>query len=278
MGQCKCELIRRLEEFNLSPNLHYKDGRYDHTLLTAAVESGHEECVEKLLKLNVDVNGKTSDESNALHYISGSYKKWILKKLVAAGIESVKNEKGYTFLHPCVHYLSAKDVDEILNITHPKFDVINECDTEKRTPLHWAAFNYEDERRDVMKVLLDHGANINVQDFGGRTPLIYCAHHGHYDCAELLLERGADKNIKDFRGYDAKHHATHFGHHSIVGLFNGKRTDESTEGIEDQTQLDSSTQVINGTRNMSTQTPPQKIVQAMPVTDNKDTPLPQYKI
>ena len=197
---------------------------------------------------------KTNGGSNALHFINdaGVNYKTILEKLIAAGIKSVKDEEGRTFLHWCVRFLESKEVDEILNITQRlKFDVINECDYEERTPLHWAAYN---GKRDTMEILLDRGANINVQDSAKRTPLIYCAHFGHYDCVKLLLERGADKNIKDSQGFDAKHHATHHKYQSIVELLGGKRS-------------------------MSTQTTPQKIVQAMPVDANdfKDIFPPQYK-
>ena len=46
---------------------------------------------------------------------------------------------------------------------------------------------------DAMKVLLDHGADVNAKEtLRGTTPLMWAADEGHAPAIKLLIERGAD--------------------------------------------------------------------------------------
>jgi len=60
------------------------------------------------------------------------------------------------------------------------------------TPLHYAADNSK-----VVEVLLEHGADLNIRDKYGATPLHDAAENGHPEVVELLLEHGADPNIQN---------------------------------------------------------------------------------
>jgi ankyrin repeat protein len=50
------------------------------------------------------------------------------------------------------------------------------------------------------KELLDHGADINLGDPDGVTPLIIALSNIHWDMGKFLIERGADVNLWDFYG------------------------------------------------------------------------------
>ena len=46
---------------------------------------------------------------------------------------------------------------------------------------------------DAMKVLLDHGADVNAKEtLRGTTPMMWAADEGHAPAIQLLIERGAD--------------------------------------------------------------------------------------
>jgi len=47
---------------------------------------------------------------------------------------------------------------------------------------------------------LNHGANIHATDNDGSTPLHFAAEYGNLEVVKLLLKRGADKNLKDKYG------------------------------------------------------------------------------
>jgi len=64
-------------------------------------------------------------------------------------------------------------------------------------PLHFAANN---GHVDVVRFLLEKGANVNAQDHRGRTPLHLAALDGHVDVVRFLLEKGANVNAQDHRG------------------------------------------------------------------------------
>jgi hypothetical protein len=70
--------------------------------------------------------------------------------------------------------------------------------------------------RDEVKRLLNIGANVNVQDRAGRTPLHYASISGHDDTASYLLERGANPLISDDEGDIALTFAQKGGHNTTA--------------------------------------------------------------
>ena len=59
------------------------------------------------------------------------------------------------------------------------------------TPLYYAAMN---GHKNVVKLLLNKGADPNKANMGGESPLLYAAQNRHIDVAKLLIEGGADPN------------------------------------------------------------------------------------
>ncbi|MBR1915536.1 MAG: ankyrin repeat domain-containing protein, partial [Alphaproteobacteria bacterium] len=58
---------------------------------------------------------------------------------------------------------------------------------------------YEPE---VIKLFLEHGANINGKNKDGETPLhIMAQHRSSYDCLELLIAEGANVDAQDNNGW-----------------------------------------------------------------------------
>ena len=58
-------------------------------------------------------------------------------------------------------------------------------------------------REDVVGILLQNGADVNHRDDYGRTALIWASMEGHKETVQLLLDRGADVNHKNNDGYTA---------------------------------------------------------------------------
>ena len=73
-------------------------------------------------------------------------------------------------------------------------------------------------RVDVMRVLLDAGANPNRSEDRGRcwTPLFYAAYEGRVDALRVLLEAGADVMHVDFSESTALHVAARRGHPAAI--------------------------------------------------------------
>lgn len=58
-------------------------------------------------------------------------------------------------------------------------------------------------RYDVAKLLIEHGADVNLAGNYGQTPLIYASEYRQPDIVKLLLENGADVNARDGKGETA---------------------------------------------------------------------------
>lgn len=56
---------------------------------------------------------------------------------------------------------------------------------------------------DIAKLLIEKGANVNIGDDSGKTPLIMSIIFNKKSHAELLLQHGADKNLKNGNGESA---------------------------------------------------------------------------
>uniref|UniRef100_A0A2K6GI41 Euchromatic histone lysine methyltransferase 1 n=1 Tax=Propithecus coquereli TaxID=379532 RepID=A0A2K6GI41_PROCO len=68
-------------------------------------------------------------------------------------------------------------------------------DAEGSTCLHLAA---KKGHYDVVQYLLSNGQmDVNCQDDGGWTPMIWATEYKHVDLVKLLLSKGSDINIRD---------------------------------------------------------------------------------
>jgi tankyrase len=68
---------------------------------------------------------------------------------------------------------------------------------------------------------LEKGANVNVKNILGVTPLIFASSRGHEDIVSLLLEKGADVNAKTYWGCGQNaplHNACSEGHRDVMLL------------------------------------------------------------
>lgn len=70
----------------------------------------------------------------------------------------------------------------------------------------------------VKTTLAAPGADVNVRDENGSTPLIEAARGGHDDVVQALLVARADVKVKDNRGKTALMYASEGGHNEIVKL------------------------------------------------------------
>lgn len=82
------------------------------------------------------------------------------------------------------------DLEQVRDIVENKNIDVNQM-IDGRTPLHYAADYGQCE---VLRYLLEKGANANVTDKHGITILLAAIWEGHTNCVKLLLEKGANPN------------------------------------------------------------------------------------
>lgn len=71
---------------------------------------------------------------------------------------------------------------------------------------------------DVMSLLLERGADINTRGFGGLTPLMAASENGEFEAARYLIDKGAEINAKDPNGTTALMFAAGFRHPAVIDL------------------------------------------------------------
>ena len=109
---------------------------------------------------------------------------------------------------------------------------VNAKDTYGSTPLDFATLvtNGSNDPR-VYRLLLDRGADPNVQAhgrFGGLTPLHRASQNGRVEVARLLFEHGANVEVKDTRGRTPLDVALEEQHDEIIKILASTVRDEKT--------------------------------------------------
>ncbi|CAG8905457.1 unnamed protein product [Penicillium egyptiacum] len=88
-------------------------------------------------------------------------------------------------------------------------------DNDGWTPVNAASSN---RHLEVVKLLLENGADIGVANNDGWTPLYSAASNCHLEVVKLLLNQGANISVVDKRGCTALHIAAEDGHVDVVKL------------------------------------------------------------
>lgn len=112
---------------------------------------------------------------------------------------------------------------------------INTCTNAGETPLHGAIAAHH---LSMVKLLLDNEANINASLATGQTPLRLAVIKGYGDIVELLLSRGAIVNTRGKTGLTPLHWAALKGHSEIVALLLAHGANVSVQDDAGRTPLD----------------------------------------
>jgi len=120
------------------------------------------------------------------------------------------------------------------------------CRNLDATPLSYAV---KYKHPDVVRLLLERGADPNVSDEDGVTPLLIAAHcgsklinppsepgaEGYVEIVKILLDSGADPNRSSNSGYSPLHAAASFGHLAAVELLIRAGADRNARDIHGTT-------------------------------------------
>ena len=194
------------------PNEASKHG----TPMHIASKNGHQRIVKQLT-----VNGVTEPVSHArtlegqFHVATRSGDIENLQNLIAAGVSpDVLDERGRT---PMLNAIHARRIDVARFLVQEKSDLNFQSSNGKHTPLfatacwdYWEVNNFRQE-------LLIAGADPNICDAKGVSPLIRASKRGvFYSAISQLLYFGADINHRDKHGKSALDYALKSGNKSAA--------------------------------------------------------------
>ncbi|XP_057193058.1 KN motif and ankyrin repeat domain-containing protein 4 isoform X2 [Triplophysa rosa] len=165
------------------------------------------------------VNLSDGNGNMALHYSVSHSNFSVVKLLLDTGLCEVdqQNKAGYTAI--MLASLTAAESPEDMEVAQQLLRMGNinaRASQSGQTALMLAVSH---GRTVMVQVLLDCGADVNIQDRDRSTALMCACEHGHTEIAKLLLERPeCDKSLKDKDGHTALSVAMKASNSEIVDL------------------------------------------------------------
>lgn len=210
------EKVRLLLDAGADPLRTNEEG--DQPLMHAAM-SGSGSLVALMLSRGCDVNHRNIHQWTAIHTAADAGNLEGLCVLLDAGGEvdcrDVRN------VSPLMAALTARRKECALELIRRGADVHAAQSQQHETPLMVAAAN---DAVEVLRALLDKGADPESRDSQGCTPLMHAARSGSVVALGLLLEGGADRNAVDNRGSTALLWASSLRPEISALLLRGPRT------------------------------------------------------
>lgn len=175
------------------PNIPASSG---WTCLHEAARSGNVEIMHNLIEKNSDLDSQDQSGWTALSLASGWGHLEIVKILLDKGADpNVAGHDGWTALHDASGEGHAEIVDTLLKAgaDPERITKIGSAST----AIHCAMDN---SHRNVVKVFLDHGVNLESRNNWGRTLLNHCLTTDDVEIIDRLIESGCNVNSADHIG------------------------------------------------------------------------------
>lgn len=171
-------------------DLNGRDAR-GRTPIMAATHANKPAIVKLLIQAGADINLQDEIKDNPFLYAGAEGRLEVLKLLIDAGADTrITNRFGGTALIPAAERGHVEVVQELLSRTNVKIDHVNN--------LGWTALleavilgDGGPRRTEVVRLLIAAGANVNIPDGRGVTPLSHARQRGYTQMIGLLERAGA---------------------------------------------------------------------------------------
>ena len=177
-------------------NIHFKGGKYGSSSLHMAAQRAKLEVLTFLLQCGSNVNVRNNDGNTPLHLAACNGHFNIVKLLIDNGcdINAVTKVKN-----TALHCAAQSGHFEIVKLLIEKGAALDVTDSKKNTALHFATYQ---EHFEIVKCLLEKGVNVNPVDKDGDTPLHLAIKSDKFsvELVKVLLDYGADFKLKNKNG------------------------------------------------------------------------------
>ena len=175
--------------------------------LFCAVRRNHPDVVKVLIDAGADIETRDEDSLTPLVYAGEKGNLLMVKMLLEAGADVRAADKdGCTCLLDAAIFGHTETVRYLVGLK--EVDLDHKCDF-GWTALFWAV---HENHPDVVEVLIDAGADVEVRDKSALTPLVFASEKGKLPMVKMLVEAGASVCARDHMGRTCFWMAAAFGH------------------------------------------------------------------
>ncbi|KAJ1287932.1 hypothetical protein BS78_02G048800 [Paspalum vaginatum] len=189
-------LMHQLLKRGIDPN---ESDNYWHTALHVAASGGHEQCVKLLLEHGADPNARDTQGRVPLWEALSRRQHAAAQLLVDAGADLASVDAAL-YVRAAVE---ADDAALLEDVARHGGDVTAACWDDGVTALHRAVLQ---RNAGMVRVLLEHGADADREDGGGRTPRAVAEQLGHRDVQQLFGSQQHEAESPTRRGSAAPDH------------------------------------------------------------------------
>ncbi|MEJ2575824.1 MAG: ankyrin repeat domain-containing protein [Gammaproteobacteria bacterium] len=175
--------------------------------LYLALQRGDIDQIERHIHWGTDINEFDPDGRRPLHVAAATGRVVVVKLLLKHGAEvNALDKENRTALERAVLAGRTQIADLLLS---------QGARLEPSTLLLDAAHAGARDR-DIVRWLVDHGADLEARSTDGDTPLLIAVRDNNHRLARHLIDQGADVNVRDAGGTSALELARALGHEEIA--------------------------------------------------------------
>ena len=162
-----------------------------NTAVMAATQKNNVNMVKTLIEHGTDINIRNHNLDNVLLYAGAAGYLEIVQLAVQAGADTtLTNRYGGIAIIPASERGHVEVVEELVTNSDTNVNHINN--------LHWTALleavilgDGGERHQKIVQLLVDHGADVNIADKDGVTPLEHAKRRGYKEIQQILKEAGA---------------------------------------------------------------------------------------
>ena len=216
-------------------HLDMQDNEGNTALITAASKNNLS-SVEILVNKGADMNIQNKQGRNPLMIACNQEARSYVKLLVERGVDTnLQDNEGLTALIIASERGEAEIIELLTSRSQAKVDL---QDHKGKTALMHIVESlkkseqlFEQFGAKVITLLIEYGANIDLQDNSGWSALMMACQNGHVKLSSMLLDKGANSSLKNNEGLTAFDIAKSSKNRDLFSLFSKLRSDPSFPGI-----------------------------------------------
>lgn len=202
------------------PDIHIADIYDRNTALHYAARRNYTKCIDYLIDQGANPNTLNRQGQSPIFFAAKSGA-WHSIELLAnrsadVNLRDIKDKKLWS---PIFHAISKSHVGCVAELIKHGADV-NLVDDAGLTPIFYAFHDFQ-----LVSLLVTNGANLEVVDKYGRTPIFLAVISGNAQMVELLMRYGANIEHRDNKGWTSVQYGMKRGDDRIVQILLNCRND-----------------------------------------------------